>query len=98
MIISLNCIRRASFRKSSFGFARKLYSFPSEPMMEIFLGFCSELITTTSSSNSIEQAISTRKKFFRSSITLEGRHVVSKRLMRVMLRGVVREGDIELRL
>ena len=51
LIILLNSISRASFRKSSFGFTRNGYRTPSLPRTVIFLGFCIEFMISTSSSN-----------------------------------------------
>ena len=53
LMMLLNSISRASLRKSSFGLTRKGYRTPSVPRTVIFLGFCIEFITSTSSSNAI---------------------------------------------
>ena len=49
LIIELNSISRASFRRSSSGLAKKLYFRPLFPMKQSFLGRCSEGMISISS-------------------------------------------------
>jgi len=59
LIIELNSINLASFRRSSFGFPKKVYVCPSVPRIEIFLGLARDRIISISSKNS---AITSCKK------------------------------------
>lgn len=58
LIILLNSIRRWSFRRSSFGLHRRLYTLPSVPRMLILRGFCNELRTKASSKTSVGVSVS----------------------------------------
>ena len=50
LMILLKSMSRASLRRSSFGLTRNGYFTPSVPRTMIFLGFCIEFMTSTSSS------------------------------------------------
>jgi hypothetical protein len=75
LMILLNSISRASLRRSSFGLTRKGYRTPSVPRTVIFLGFCIEFMTSTSSSNA------TVSRFKRIARTLQSRLIRRERIV-----------------
>ena len=92
-MILLNSISLASLRRSSFGLTRKGYRTPSVPRTVIFLGFCIEFMTSTSSSKA------TISKFTRSARTLQSRLIRRERIVLFALWSVSRgKNDGEIRL
>jgi hypothetical protein len=86
LIIPLKSITRASFRRSSVGLQSKLYFCPLSPMSEIFFGRTSELITSTSSLNSIQQY--SNKKGLRQKLTQVSERVVREDVLAKRIRFV----------
>lgn len=58
LMMELNSISRASFLRSSLGFPKKVYVWPSVPRIDIFRGLARDRITSISSKNSMSQLLS----------------------------------------